>query len=97
MKKIIVGLASMGIFGYVNAQTKDEICKNLAQQIQDSQSNLQTSLARAPRGLFRVLMVIKRLLWLQLIEWSSRREVANTVNSNVYVVLPVTKNEHQNK
>jgi hypothetical protein len=47
MKKIIVGLAAMGIFGYVNAQTKDEICKNLAQQIQDSQSNLQTSLARA--------------------------------------------------
>lgn len=47
MKKIIVGLAVMGIFGYVNAQTKDEICKNLAQQIQDSQSNLQISLARA--------------------------------------------------
>jgi len=47
LKKIIVGLASTGIFGYVNAQTKNEICKNLAQQIQDSESNLQTSLARA--------------------------------------------------
>ena len=47
MKKIIVGLAAMGIFGYVNAQTKDEVCKNLAQQIQDSQSNLQISLVRA--------------------------------------------------
>ena len=47
MKKIIGGLEAMGIFGYVNAQTKDEICKNLAQQIQDSQSHLQTSLARA--------------------------------------------------
>lgn len=47
MKKIIVGLAAMDIFGHVNAQTKDEICKNLAQKIQYSQSNLQTSLARA--------------------------------------------------
>ncbi|QWD08720.1 hypothetical protein G6716_06650 [Polynucleobacter paneuropaeus] len=47
MKKIIVGLAAMGIFGYVNAQTKDEIYKNLAQKIQHSQSNLQTSLVRA--------------------------------------------------